>query len=491
LRDFPHETDEHLVKSARCLREARELQHELRTKYVESDQDLAQLRQQTADLSYELGAHFEQRQPNVEQATQYYMEALQSDEAHEKSLLSLARVCLRKKDFDQCEHYLTVLLKSEPPNEEASMMMAELMMVFAATGGKGQDGGTQEYKDAAFYFQSILDNAPCNWLALSRMVFLLQRAGRLKDFEKCLQAAQKASPQPAEKVAGFRFCRGIYYRWTNRPQEALVDLNFARLRDPDYRCGAIIHMIEVYLNAENGTDIESLDCSTEPAIEHLREVDSLLKELAQKVKNNPDWVLRIKVYECQSLMFTKVKGNIEKAVQMLMVLHERGNKNFVPALLAMAQAFVLQKQITKARNQLKRIADIAKKSYNAEWAPEFERSWLLLADIYIQSAKYDLACSLCHLAKEHNRSCGKAWEQIGLIYEREQSYRDAAVNYEKAWEFCNQSNPAVGYRLAFNYLKAKRYVEAITVCNVVLEKHPDYPKIRKEVLEKAWVNLRS
>lgn len=51
------------------------------------------------------------------------------------------------------------------------------------------------------------------------MVFLLQRAGRLKDFEKCLQAAQKASPQPAEKVAGFRFCRGIYYRWTNRPQE--------------------------------------------------------------------------------------------------------------------------------------------------------------------------------------------------------------------------------------------------------------------------------
>jgi len=116
---------------------------------------------------------------------------------------------------------------------------------------------------------------------------------------------------------------------------------------------------------------------------------------------------------------------------------------------------------------------------------------LLLADIYIQSAKYDLACSLCHLAKEHNRSCGKAWEQIGQIYEREQSYRDAAVNYEKAWEFCNQSNPAVGYRLAFNYLKAKRYVEAITVCNVVLEKNPDYPKIKKEVLEKAWMNLRS
>jgi len=48
----------------------------------------------------------------------------------------------------------------------------------------------------------------------------------------------------------------------------------------------------------------------------------------------------------------------------------------------------------------------------------------------------------------------------------------------------------VGYRLGFNYLKAKRYVEAINVCNAVLEKSPDYPKLRKDVLEKAWQSLR-
>merc|ERR1711964_478724 len=193
---------------------------------------------------------------------------------------------------------------------------------------------------------------------------------------------------------------------------------------------------------------------------------------------------------CQSLLFSRSRSGIEKAVGLLQQLLER-NRNHVPMLLAMAQALILQKQIQKARSQLKRIADVAKKSYSPEWADEFERAWLLLADIYIQSQKYDMASQLCHMAKCYNRSCGKAWEQLGYILEREQAYKDAALHYEKAWQFCNQSNAVVGYRLAFNYLKARRFVEAINVCNTVLEKTPDYPKIRKEVLEKAWSNLRT
>merc|ERR1711964_938826 len=99
-----------------------------------------------------------------------------------------------------------------------------------------------------------------------------------------------------------------------------------------------------------------------------------------------------------------------------------GKKDYVPALLAMSQGLIIQKQATKA--------------YNPDFMDDFERAWLLLAEIYIQSSKYDLASSLCHLAKDHNRSCGKAWEQLGLIFEREQAYKDAAMHYEKAWESC-------------------------------------------------------
>lgn len=82
--------------------------------------------------------------------------------------------------------------------------------------------------------------------------------------------------------------------------------------------------------------------------------------------------------------------------------------------------------------------------------------------------------------------------------EKEQTFRDAALNYELAWKYGNRTNPTIGlsskmtcqvlfirelrelqfqhvmsfffisgYKLAFNYLKAKRHVDAIDVCHKV------------------------
>lgn len=33
---------------------------------------------------------------------------------------------------------------------------------------------------------------------------------------------------------------------------------------------------------------------------------------------------------------------------------------------------------------------------------------------------------------------------MGYIMEKEQAYKDAAVNYELAWKYGNQTNPTVG-----------------------------------------------
>jgi tetratricopeptide repeat protein 21B len=54
-----------------------------------------------------------------------------------------------------------------------------------------------------------------------------------------------------------------------------------------------------------------------------------------------------------------------------------------------------------------------------------------------------------------------------------------------------EADPAIGYKLAFNYLKARRYVAAIEVCHKVLTQYPSYPKIRKEILDKARALLRN
>jgi len=473
-------------RCSECLRQARDLQNELLSQVrAEDEETLRLLRQEGAELNFQLGEYYEMRERNLEYAIGYYGETLRNDDAHEKSILALARIHLQKNELDICEKQLMTLLRVDPTNEEASMLMAELMMMLASQGGRS-DGGEQEYKDATFYYQTLLDKKPCNYNALGKLIFLLRRAGRLGDTPRYLTAAEKACSRSPDQEAGLRFCRGAYYRWINKPQDALVELNFAR-RDPDFRADALTHMIEIYLNPDPNSGLEALDSATEPSLDHLREVDNLIKELS--VAQKQAWNPRLKVYLCQSLMFTKQKANVEKALNQLMDLYN-DKKDYVPALLAMSQGLIIQKQVTKARNQLKRIADSAKKAYNPEFMDDFERAWLLLAEIYIQSSKFDLASSLCHLAKDHNRSCGKAWEQLGLIYEKEQAYKDAALHYEKAWEHCNETSPSVGYRLGFNYLKAKRYVEAITICQQVLKISENYPKIKKDVLDKARQMLR-
>jgi tetratricopeptide repeat protein 21B len=41
---------------------------------------------------------------------------------------------------------------------------------------------------------------------------------------------------------------------------------------------------------------------------------------------------------------------------------------------------------------------------------------------------------------------------MGYIMEKEQSYKDAAQNYESAWKYGNKNNPVIGM---FNYIGVK------------------------------------
>lgn len=79
---------------------------------------------------------------------------------------------------------------------------------------------------------------------------------------------------------------------------------------------------------------------------------------------------------------------------------------------------------------------------------------------------------------------------MGVIKEKEQSYVDAAIHYEKANKLCNEKSPSIAYRLAFNYLKAKRFIDCINVCKKILDIYPNYPKIDKEILQKARLELK-
>ncbi|CAH3123731.1 unnamed protein product [Pocillopora meandrina] len=413
-----------------------------------------------------------------EKAINFYKEGLTYDETHVPSMLALARLYLTVDDLDACQQQCVQLLKMDAENDAATVMMADLMF------------RKNEYDSATFHFQQLLERKPDHYSALARLINLLRRAGKLDDCSKYLEQAESAIPRAAMD-SGLNYCKGLFHWYTVSPTAALKHFNLAR-KDARWGEYAVYNMIEICLNPDNetlgGETFEAVDGDVssnekqDSEMMAVRTAEKLLKDF--KPKGNP---LKYRILENSVLMAFKTKPNVEKALSQFMEIATTEHE-CVPALLGMATAYMYLKQTPRARNQLKRIA---KMNWNSEEAEEFERSWLLLADIYIQSGKFDMAGDLLKKCLQYNKSCCKAWEYMGYIMEKEQAYKDAAKNYENAWIYGNQNNPTIGYRLAFNYLKAKRLVDAIDVCHKVLSHHPNYPKIRKEILDKARAALRA
>ena len=79
---------------------------------------------------------------------------------------------------------------------------------------------------------------------------------------------------------------------------------------------------------------------------------------------------------------------------------------------------------------------------------------------------------------------------MGLLREKDQKWLDAAANYEEAWRLSKRKNPTIGYKLAYNYLKSRKLFDCIEVCHRVLQMYPNFPRIKKEILDKARANVR-
>lgn len=113
-----------------------------------------------------------------------------------------------------------------------------------------------------------------------------------------------------------------------------------------------------------------------------------------------------------------------------------------------------------------------------------------MADYFISVNKFDLAEAELSKVLKHNASNVKAEELMGLIKEKERAYVDAASHYEKAFEMSSRKNEAVGFRLAFNYLKAERFIDCIDISKEVLKVNAAFPGIQSELIDKARVSIR-
>ncbi|XP_043250172.1 tetratricopeptide repeat protein 21B-like [Colletes gigas] len=459
-----------------ALKEAKENQH----RYIqrlggsnsdEEKQTLANICLTMADYSTSLR--------DYDQAIMYYKEALNHNPANVQALLSLAKLYMQTNNLDRCAQSCTALLNADPNNEAASIMMADLAF------------RKVDFDTAAFHFRQLLMKQPTYWTALARLIEVSRRTGDMDDLEEWLHRAE-VGMSGSSLAAGYYYCAGLLDWRMGRSNSALRQFNFAR-RDPEWGQQAIYNMIEICLDPDDDSSLSNEVFNDEDAEYQdsrtmaLKTAYRLLQELSPK--GSPHEMLTHRLLSNFFLLATKQKSNIEKALQDCTALaSQEALRDHVGPALGMAMAHILLKQTPRARNHLKRVS---KNIWTFEDAEYLERCWLLLADIYTQSNKYDEANKLLKRVLQHNVTCVRAHELSGYIAEKEQNYREAASQYCQAWKYGGKAKLSVAYKLAYCSMKAKSYAEAIEVCNEVLKLNPEYPRIKKDILEKCINNLRT
>ncbi|XP_067290523.1 tetratricopeptide repeat protein 21A isoform X2 [Pseudorasbora parva] len=412
---------------------------------------------------------------DLEMAKQRYTDALNHSPDNEEIIFRLAQLHYEHRKLDSSEELCVKILQLQHNHTAASMLLADTLF------------WKNQKEEAVKIYASIMERNPDNFHAMAKFLHILRRMGKLDDVQSVFKACEKFCPFSVREP-GFNYCKGFYFWHSYQVSEALTHLNKAR-GDTDWGEPALELMVQICLNPDRDvfgrevSDTEQTDLSESENETRLSTAQNLLMRFRPRSKSEQDKV-RLLCNLCR--IYSKEVRQVERAVLELTDMMSK-NVMLEASLLLMALGFLQLKQIPKARNFLKRLSRMEWTAANAD---HLENACLLLADMFIKLAKYTHADKLLDSCIQHNKSCCKAYEFYGLMMESEQRYRDAALQYELAWRYSHTADPAVGFRLAFNCLKCKKYTQAVDVCRQVLRQHPDYPEIHSEILTRAQLSLR-
>ncbi|CAH8549408.1 unnamed protein product [Schistosoma rodhaini] len=395
----------------------------------------------------------------------------------------------QKDQQQQQQNNQKILLSNYMPNIPLSEIFMSRLMIM-----KG------DFEIANKHLEYVLHRNPCHYEALSSLIDTYRRCGLLSRIPEYLQKAKSYDSQP-EVSCGLNYCYGIYHFYTSELSVALSYFNRCR-KDPEYSEMAIYRMVEICINPDNqllGTEPFSQsntnDNKNSNNTNDLNYGDELTRNYNIGCETAEQLLKELKVIKFKRryrfistllLSTTKTKAHLESALETFAEMSHKDPDSVAP-IYGAAVCYIQLKQSQKARNQLKRLAKV---SWNFQDAEELEKSWLLLVDMYIQSGKLEVCQELLKKCLKYNKSSYKAYEYFGLIMEKEQNFSEAAKYYEYVWNNSNHQSPVIGYKLAYNYLKSKNYLGAIEVSLQVLSIYPNYPKIQKDILDKARLNLR-
>ncbi|KAK3551904.1 hypothetical protein QTP70_031550 [Hemibagrus guttatus] len=396
---------------------------------------------------------------DLERAKQCYSDALSYIPDDIEIHLQLAQLYYEHHQLDYCEDHCLKILKLNDNHTSTTMLLADVLFQ------------RNQKEEALKLYTDILNKHPDNFCALVKFLHMLRWVGRLDEVLSFFKNCEAYSPTVVTQP-GYNYCKGLYYWHAYHVREAMMHLNQAR-RDAEWGEDAVELMVHISLNPDKKTfggevfeNSEEGSSSSVPLVPDgeklmgLNMAQNLLREFHPRSRSGQD---KATILYNLCVIYSNEPKQMESAVHVLSDMIER-KVMLETSLLVVAQALLLLKQTPKARNFLKRISKM-------QWTPgiaeNIEKSCLLLADMYIKTGKYVNADNLLDGCIRHNKSCSKAYEYKGFIMENDQRYKDAAEQYELAWKCSYCIDPAIGYRLAFNYLKYKNYTQAIDVCHQI------------------------
>ncbi|XP_015781277.1 tetratricopeptide repeat protein 21B-like [Tetranychus urticae] len=440
-----------------------------------------EIKKASIEISLQLAGLIMTHLRDSKRAVQIYKEALGYHSDNVTILTALERLYVADDNLEEARKYSTLILKNAPNDKDSLLMTADLMF------------RRNDFEGALSHFQQLMDNLKNYYPALARLIEAARRVGKLDIAHNYINKVAESTPR-ASSESGFNYCKGLASWYSGDINQAIKCFNRSR-SDPEFGLMASFHMIEIFINPERGTiggeTFESVNSSL-TSLETMNAQDAAIKtaskllgEIRDVASDDVDYLLMCNFV----LLARKQKTDAEIALsEFARILNDPRYKDHPGALLGVASSYIIMKQTQKARTHLKKVTKIDWSYSEAEY---LERCWLLLADIYIQSGKFEPAQELLKRVLQYNRSCVKAYEYYGFIMDKSQSFKEAIYNYEMAWKIFGANYASVGFKLAHDYMKVKRYADAIDVAQSILEVYPDYPRIRKDIIEKARVHLKN
>jgi tetratricopeptide repeat protein 21B len=473
------------------LTSALSIQNDLMQQLQGRSQDQrAKARRTLAKLNYELALYYKSTNKHTEALNQCNaaLHAADSkrgnatdtdDDVQYSARKLLAELLIQKGAKDahsmrQAQDELQQLAVQRPHDQDVSKMLSGIMF-------QGDN-----HIHATDHLANLLQQNPTAYDTLETMVRTLRRAGRLAEAPRWLQLAEYTNAT-AVTSAGYNYCVGLYNWYMHDITKALLHFNNAR-KNGVWGKKAITEMVEIYLNPDNQdvfSDLAEQKSNSRELAKHITEAQRLIGDLAAMGHTDQ----KTRLLNAYVRMAMKTPHSLAEAMEICNELFTE-DQHYLPALLGKATIHMIKRDTSKAKKYCTTANKSREFKNSAQHWEAREKLRLILAEIQHANGKKDEARTLCEQILRDNQSCVKALMILGSINEQDGAYNDAVAKYELCWKFTNRKSPEAGYKLAFNYLKDKRYLQAIDICHQVLKIYPRYPRIREDILHRARENIR-